>query len=370
MKTKKHHGSFALRLMILGFSVAVGVLTFWLLGYILRDIDRVEGPNYNQMLDAGLPKEFQDERQILAAELVDVKQQIASTEKRRRLTVQTTNDSQQTINQLLELKRNADENETTLSQEQKQALTDSLQLFLANQSQMQVLNSELATLNDRLNDVSKAQQANSRNITAASGPIANEYQQLHARHQWKLAAYKLGLLLPLLLICAWMFTRQAGGTYAMLVYALSGAVAMRVILVMHEHFPAIYFRYILIVLSLAIAIGVLLRLLKLLAQPSHDWLIRQYREAYASFFCPICDYPIHRGPLRFASWTRRSLKKRSLVAAAVADPIADQPYTCPCCETTLFEACEKCGGIRHTLLPACEKCGDVAGKEMGTAVLD
>ncbi|TWT73230.1 hypothetical protein [Allorhodopirellula solitaria] len=367
MKTKKHHGSFMLRFMILGFSIAVGVLTFWLLGYVLRDIDRVKGPDYNQMIEAGVPQELQDARQALAAEAVELKQQIASAEERRRLTVQTTNDSQQTINQLLELKRNADENETKLSEDQQQALTDSLQLFLSNQSQMQVLNAELATLNEQKTDVSQKQQDNARAITAASRPIENEYERLQARHQWRLAAYKLGLLIPVLLICGWMFVRQTGGTYSMLVYALSGAVAARVILVMHEHFPAIYFRYILILLSLAIAIGVLLRLLRLLANPSRDWLIRQYREAYASFFCPICDYPIHRGPLKFAVWTRRSLKKRSLAAANAGDATADQPYTCPCCETTLFEACEKCGGIRHSLLPACEKCGDAAGRAIGSA---
>ncbi len=359
MKTKKHHGSFMLRFMIFGFSVAVGVLAFWLLGYILRDIDRVQGPNYNQMLEAGLPKELQDERRALAAQLVEVKQQIASTEQRRRLTGQTTSDSQQTINQLLELKRNADQNATTLSDEQKQALTDSLQLFLANQSQTQVLNAELATLNDQQDDVTAKQRANSIAITAASRPIEDEYEELYEKHQWTLATYKLGMLIPLLLACGWLFVRQAGGTYAMLVYALSGAVAGRVILVMHDHFPAIYFKYILILLSLAIATGVLVKLLRLLAQPSRDWLLRQYREAYASFFCPICDYPIQRGPLKFASWTRRSLKKRSLAAVNASDPVDDQPYTCPCCETSLFKACEKCGGVRHSLLPACEKCGDV-----------
>jgi hypothetical protein len=359
VKTKKHHGSFVLRLMIFGFSVAVGVLAFWLLGYVLRDIDRVQGPDYALMLEAGLPKNLVDERQSLAAQAVELKQQIDSTEERRRLAGQTTSDSQQTINQLLELKRSADQNETTLSDEQKQALTESLQLFLTNQSQTQTLNSELSSLTEQLNDVTSKQNTNEKELTAATRPIEEEFEQLNEKHQWKLAAYKLGMLVPLLLICGWLFVRHSGGTYAMLVYALSGAVAARVILVMHAHFPAIYFKYILILLSLAISIGVLVKLLRLLANPSRDWLLRQYREAYASFFCPICDYPIQRGPLKFASWTRRSLRKRSLAAVNSADPVADQPYTCPCCETTLFETCVKCSGVRHSLLPACEKCGDV-----------
>jgi hypothetical protein len=363
MKTRKHHGSFMLRLMIFGFSVAVGVLAFWLLGYILRDIDRAQGPDYTQMLEAGLPRELQDQRQSLATELATLNQQVASSEQRKRLTSQTTSDLQQTINQLLELKRSADQNETTLSDEQKQALTDSLQLFLSTQSQIQALNAELASLNDQRDTVLANQLANQKAITTASQPIEQEFQRLYAEHQLKLATFKLGLLIPLLLICLWMFLRHAGGAYAMLVYALSGAVAARVMLVMHEHFPSIYFRYILIILSLAIAIGVLVKLLRLLDRPGRDWLLRQYREAYASFFCPICDYPIQRGPLKYATWTRRSLKKRSLAAINTGDVIADQPYTCPCCETTLFKVCDKCGGVRHALLPACEKCGDVQQAE-------
>ncbi|TWU40112.1 hypothetical protein Q31b_34560 [Novipirellula aureliae] len=364
MKTKKHRGSFMLRAMVFGFSIAVGLLAFWLLGYIIQDIDRVKGPDYSQMLEVGLPQSLQNERRSLAAELVDRKQQIESTEQRRRLTAQTTSDSQQTINQLLELKRNADQNETSLSEGQQQALTDSLQLFLSNQNQTQTLNAELSNLNDDLNDVKEKQRQNAAAITLASQPINDEYKKLHEQHQWKLAAYKLGMLIPMLLVCGLLFLRQAGGTYAMLVYAISGAVALRVLLVMHDHFPAIYFKYILIGLSLSIATGVLVRLLRLVAKPSRDWLLRQYREAYANFFCPICDFPIQRGPLKYAAWTRRSLKKHTPVPINGSTAAPDQPYTCPCCETPLFQTCEKCGGVRHSLLPACEKCGDVRGNSV------
>ncbi|MCC9643884.1 hypothetical protein LOC71_16480 [Rhodopirellula sp. JC740] len=357
MQTKRHRGSFMLRLMVFGFSVAVGVLAFWLLGYIVRDIDRVNGPNYTQMLESQLPQELQDERRLLTAQLSELKQRIAATERRRQLTSQTTRDSQQTINQLLELKRNADENETSLSDGQQQALTDSLRLFLENQNQIQTLNAELSSLNDQLDQLQDDQEENTKAVERASRPIRYEYDSLLQRHQWRLAAYKLAVLIPLLLIFAWLFVRHAGGAYSMLVYAFGGAVVIRVLLVMHDHFPAIYFRYILILLSLAIATGVLVRLLRLMARPSRDWLVRQYRESYAHFFCPICDHPIQRGPLKFAAWTRRSLKKQTPIAVDGDWDALDQPYTCPCCETTLFEKCETCQGVRHSLLPACEKCG-------------
>lgn len=357
MKPREHRGSLTLRLMVFGFSGVVGVLTFWLLGYILRDVGRIQGPDYQKMLQAELPPELFAEQQELAQTFADLQQQLQATQERRRLVGQSIGDSQQTINQLLELKRSAEENQTPLDETQQQALTDSLQLFLANQNQTQQLNRELAALNDQQDAVELRQRDNQEAIEAASEPVRDKYQRRHELHQWRLAAAKLGLLIPLLLLCGWLFLRYGAGTYGMLIHALGIAVALRCILVMHEHFPAVHFRYILILLSLAIATAVLVRLLRLWAQPSPQWLLRQYREAYAAFFCPICDFPIQRGPLKYASWTRRSLKKNSLKGVVLGVAPVDEPYTCPCCETPLFAACEQCGNVRHTLLPACERCG-------------
>jgi hypothetical protein len=356
MQTKKHHGSYFLRLMIFGFGAAVGVLAFWFLGYV-RDIDRIQGPDYNEMIAAGIPAELQAQREQTAEQINELNRQIAATQQRRQLTAQTTTGSQQTINQLLELKRITSEQQQPLDEEQEQALTENLQLFLTNQRQVQQLNDELITLNNQLEAAGQRQQATEQAIELASEPIRAQYLRLDQRHQWRLAATKLGLLIPLLLVCVGLLIRHAGGTYATLVYALAAAVATRMVLVMHEHFPAIYFRYILILLALAICTGVLIRLLRLLARPSRQWLLRQYREAYATFFCPICEYPIQRGPLKYAYWTRSSMKKFSLKATSLSTSASDSPYTCPSCATALFAPCPQCGGTRHSLLPACEHCG-------------
>jgi len=282
-----------------------------------------------------------------------------SAEERRRLTSQTTSDSQQTINQLLELKRLATQQQQPLSDEQQLALTDNLELFLANQRQAQQLNTELAAIRDQIEEARLQQQTNQQTIERETEPISREFARLAQMHQWRLAATKLGLLIPLLLACGWLFVRHTDGTYTMLVYAVSAAVALRVLLVMHEHFPSLYFKYILILLSLAICVVVLVRLLRLMARPSRDWLLRQYRDAYATFFCPICEYPIQRGPLKFAYWTRRSLKKLSLKSIHADPAYSNTPYVCPSCATKLFDSCEQCGGTRHALLPACEHCGTI-----------
>jgi predicted RNA-binding Zn-ribbon protein involved in translation (DUF1610 family) len=84
-------------------------------------------------------------------------------------------------------------------------------------------------------------------------------------------------------------------------------------------------------------------------------LIKQHREAYEHFACPVCAYPIRRGPLKYLYWTRRSLKKLKVPLENGAG--TDEPYACPSCGTQLFEKCESCSGIRHSLLPTCSNCG-------------
>jgi hypothetical protein len=99
----------------------------------------------------------------------------------------------------------------------------------------------------------------------------------------------------------------------------------------------------------------LVTLVRMLAHPNRQWLLKHYREAYESFLYPVCTYPIRRGPLKYLFWTRRSIRK--LVPAIAADSTPEATYTCPACSTRLYEECESCHGVRHSLLPSCEHCG-------------
>jgi hypothetical protein len=178
-----------------------------------------------------------------------------------------------------------------------------------------------------------------------------------------MACFKLAALAPLLVVAAWLFLKKRGGLYAPLIYAFGIALMAKVALVMHEYFPTVYFKYILILACIAVVVRLLVYLLKMIAFPKRDWLLKQYREAYETFFCPICDYPIRRGPLKYMVWNRRSIRKLRIPATTQAGP--DESYVCPMCTTKLFEECPACHAIRHSLLPACDKCG--AEKQVGQA---
>src|SRR4029079_6468862 len=150
-------------------------------------------------------------------------------------------------------------------------------------------------------------------------------------HDLKMAFFKLAALAPLMVVAAWLFLKKRSGLYAPLIYAFGLALLVKVAEVMHEYFPSRYFKYVLILACLAAVVRILVYLLKMIAFPKKDWLLKQYREAYEAFFCPICDYPIRRGPLKFLYGTRRSIRK--LRIPPMTQPEADEPYVCPMCAT-------------------------------------
>ena len=125
------------RLLVWFFAAIVSLLAFWLLGYVTRDIDRIQGPDYEAEVTDKLPTELVERNEKLAVELLNTKNQIDALTKQRTVLQQTVTNSQQTINQLLDLQKLSIENETSLSDEQQAALSDNLQAFLNRQAQAQ-----------------------------------------------------------------------------------------------------------------------------------------------------------------------------------------------------------------------------------------
>ena len=259
------------------------------------------------------------------------------------------------MNQLLELQRLALQRGVTPTQAEQTALAQSEQLFLANQQKYQEINEKIAVLTEQLQTLESQKRELNQDLEKQRQPVQKEYSVLVRRHNFKLAAIKLAVLVPLLVVAGILALKKRASLHAPLIYAFGIAVLVKVFMVMHEHFPTRYFKYVLILAVLALVAWTLVGLLRMIAYPKREWLLKQYREAYESFFCPVCSFPIRRGPLRYMVWSRRSLKKLSVQPETAGE--ADQPYVCPMCATRLFEECEACHAIRHALLPACAKCG-------------
>lgn len=348
-------GTWWQRVLVGVFSLLLAVLCYWALGYVLQDIGNLPGPDGLALVEDRLDATLRERQRSLVAEIEATKREVANQERRRHQLRESTATFQTTLGQLLQLQRMSLEQGAALPEPQQQAFADSQQLFLENQRREQAMNETLFALQEKLADLGEQSRRAEVVIADARRPLQAEFDTVMRRHRLRLAGMKVAVLAPLLLLAAVLFVRHRASPYAPMAYAFGAAVLIRVFVVMHEYFPREYFRYILIGAALAVVAGLLAKLLAVVASPGRDARLRHRREAYEGFRCPVCDYPIRRGPLRFMAWTPRTLTRTT---APVANA-PDEPYTCPSCATPLFTACDRCGGIRHALLPACDHCGAV-----------
>jgi hypothetical protein len=353
----RHRGTWWQRFLILLLSLLLTALIYWLLGFILNDISDIAGPAYNDVETELIDPELISTQKRLAKEITDVDREINNQQHRQRLLRDSTQSARTTLTQLIEIRRLSLQRGTALTDEQQEAFVQAQQLFLENQRRDQELSESLAGLNEQRVELLEQQRQHEEKLQKAREPIQKEFELRYRRHNLRIAAIKIATLAPLLLIGAWLFIRRRDSVFAPLIYAFDVAVLLRTFEVMHEHFPSAYFKYILIIAVLVAVAWVLGLLLRRVATPSRDWRLAQYREAYETFFCPVCRFPIRRGPLKYLSWTARSLRK--LAPSGDANQAArDEAYTCPSCATVLFEKCGQCDHVRHALLPACEHCGN------------
>jgi predicted RNA-binding Zn-ribbon protein involved in translation (DUF1610 family) len=340
--------------------VLFGVLLYWLLGFVLRDIGTWPGPDYAALERAMVDAQALREADQVKVEIEDVSRSITEQQQQQTLLRDSAANAERTMNQLLELSRRALEQNQPPAPEDAQALIESRRLFLTNQTRYQEFHERISVLNGQLRELEARRRTNQNVIEAQRRPVQAEFARQMNRHQLRIAGVKLAFLLPLLALAVWLFLRKRNSMYAPLIYGLGVVTLVRVGWVIHEHFPRRYFKYVLIGAALLVVARVLVYLLRMTSHPKTDWLLRQYREAYQHFLCPVCRYPIRRGPLKYLFWDRRSLKKVTTIAAS-GPPVAEEPYTCPVCGTRLFEECPACRNIRHSLLPSCTRCGAEKG---------
>lgn len=344
------------------------VLTFWLLGFIIGDIGSLPGPDYNELEQERLDQALVDRSKQLQREIASAKRDTNNRQTTQRLLRESINNSQRTLTQLMGVQKVALEKGAEFSERQQQAMTENLELFLANQRRDQELNAEIVELSQQQQELDSQLRTLNTQLEAARAPIRDEHRHLMERHGLKTGGFKLLVLVPLLVASVTLLYRMKKkvSPYLPLANAVAIAIAVKVGIVMHDHFPTRYFKYVLIITALAIVTAILISLLRAAAFPKRSWLLKQYREAYESFLCPKCEFPIRRGPLRFLSWTRASIRKlRPTTLDSGGD--SSEPYTCPMCGTSLYEKCGKCGSTRHSLLPACEHCGTTKDVENNEA---
>lgn len=247
------------------------------------------------MIDQALVKKGTE----LEKQIEELGRKIENKKEELRLVGDTSQNLQRTINQLIELQKLTIQKGITLSESEQINLTTSLSSFLKSQEQYQELNSMLSHLISEKQQLEDEQRVLDEQIEDQKKPARKEYETLNQKHDLKLAGFQLLILLPLLVLGAFLILKKRSSIYFPLFLAFAGATLLKVTLVIHEYFPTKYFKYIIISVLIVAVIRILIHFIQIVAYPKFQWLHKQYREAYERFLCPVCEYPIRLGPRKF-----------------------------------------------------------------------
>lgn len=350
----KTKGTWLHRFAIRAFTVILTVLVFWVLGFLVEDIRSIKGPEYATIEKKHVDGALVEKRDTLGRQISDLSRQIENQQQKQRVVGDSSRNLQQTINQLLELQKLGLQKSVAFSDTEQANFTTSLNLFLENQKKYQELSQTISDMLEQKQALVREQDKTEKRIEEQRRPAREEYNALRQRHRLKLACLQLAILLPILAVAALVIVKKRTSIYFPLYTAFGAATLLKIGMVVHEYFPKRYFKYILIGGLLLVVARLLVYFIRTIAFPKTEWLVKQYREAYERFLCPVCEYPIRIGPRRFLFWTRRTVNK---MVVSGAQESSEEKYTCPSCGNELFEECASCHGVRHSLLPNCSHCG-------------
>ena len=341
------------RFLINFFTVVLAVLVFWVLGFLMEDIESIEGPRYRDVEARFVDGDLVEKSKRLAEEIAATGREMDAKREEMRILSDSSSNLQSTISQLIELQKLTIQKSLSLPEAHSANLSESLAGFLESRKRYQAYIAELSALSERKRILESELAGIEKTIEEQRKPARKEYERLDEKHNLRLAAFQLAVLLPLLAAGGYLAARKRGSVYFPLFLAFGGAVLVKSALVIHRYFPTRYFKYVIVLGLLAAVVRILVTIIRIVAFPRAQWLTKQYREAYERFLCPVCEYPIRTGPRKFMFWTRRTVNRVPLSNGGEEE----KPYTCPACGTRLFEECEVCGRMRHSLLPFCLHCG-------------
>ncbi|MBT3339866.1 MAG: hypothetical protein HOM34_07240 [Planctomycetes bacterium] len=336
-----------LLLSIRAMSALLTVLLIWLFSFFLSDIDDIQGP---------LRADFDSKtlNAVVVSQELALKQTIASQDSaierqgeiQERLATSMSN-AEQTLRQVTDLQRFQRERGAPTSDEEQASLTRAQSRFMDAQDAFEEANATIATL--------EAQRWDSKsNLAQVQTQLGGERKKSHQAfqeawdgHRTVLGVAKLGFIVPVLLLSAFLFRKHRKSLLRPILLAFLLSSFWKVGTVMHDHFPSEFFKYIAIFAALIIVTAFLVFLLKSSAKPDTNALLRRRGEGYQKGLCPECSFP-------FAG---KGFGKVKTSRGGEDGMSVQMDYNCPSCGTGLFEKCNDCGGRRHSLLPHCVHCG-------------
>ena len=125
-KVEKSNGPWVYRFFIKSFIVIFGILVFWILGFLLEDIEDIKGPNYSKIEKTYLEPTLITKERKLKEQIEDLIRKQVKNENEISIVKNSSGNLQSTINQLMSLKRLAIENSKSITKSEEEQLGKSV----------------------------------------------------------------------------------------------------------------------------------------------------------------------------------------------------------------------------------------------------
>lgn len=351
---KRAKGTFWMRFSILLLAVIFGILIYWSTSFLLDDIRVIKMPNRNEFFEDHIDKSMQAKMEDLEEKLQEVNNRQTLISQQRSFIKDSSGSLKITIDNLFKLKNR---DQQLISEAQFGQVLSSLDKIIKIQDEFKkTADTYLKTTNEKF-AINKEIRLLRKRIDQQRNEVQKQFAEIMHKHRVKTTFIKIAFLIPLILVCTILLIKNRASIYRLIYFSAAIAIYIKTASVIHDSFPSRYFKYILTVAMLALVGWGFAWLIRRLVKPKIDTLLKQYRQAYERFLCPVCEYPIRTGPRKFLYWTRRTVHKNTLTPNQGNSDV-EEAYTCPACGTRLFEKCDSCGKIRHSLLPNCQHCGN------------
>ncbi len=171
------------------FTLFLAVLVYWVLGFLVQDIESVPGPSYDDIEQRYIDVTLVETQKILAADIAEADRAIAGRREEMQIISDSTRNLQSTISQLIELQKLTVQKSAVLPETEQVNLSDSLARFLDNQTRYQTLNTELSRLTEQKQD-----------LAAEKRQVDQRIEQLKSRPGRNFSALEKNTA------CVWPFT--------------------------------------------------------------------------------------------------------------------------------------------------------------------
>lgn len=190
-----------------------------------------------------------------------------------------------------------------------------------------------------------------RRMDEASLAAEDEYAAAHRGWTWKVLAARLGLVVPVWLLAAWLWTRRRESKYVTLLWGYWAFSLWMLLWGIGPYLPH-YGGYGPLALGLAVTAWGSVSLVRFFNQRAPARRQRIVDKAIATHRCPGCDRDYLIGcEVGLDAAVARKATLRHFDAAAL------HPHACPGCGLPLFGACAGCRHEQVVHLECCAACG-------------